>query len=131
LLACLSKRSKYWYCTQALDLGGKGAKLQASETEPQRAVCTVAQTDKEKWHFSLTGLQNYWINSQLRTGCKKLVSFSQRPKIIIFSANGNATTVYGKLHPKNVFSKKLKSCFEKKRNLGQDISLKLLESKSV
>jgi len=26
------------------------------------------------WYFSLTGLQNYWINSQLRTGCKKLVS---------------------------------------------------------
>ncbi len=26
------------------------------------------------WYFSLTGLQNYRINSQLRTGCKKLVS---------------------------------------------------------
>jgi len=41
----------------------------------------------------LTGLQNYRINSQLRTGCKKLVFFLQRPEIIIFSANGNATTV--------------------------------------
>jgi hypothetical protein len=59
----------------------------------------VAQTDKEKWlpfqksrmalewgsqgsylfchfwYFSLTGLQNYRINSQLRTDCKKLVFF--------------------------------------------------------
>jgi hypothetical protein len=38
-------------------------------------------------------LQNYRINSQLRTGCKKLVLFSQWPEIIIFSANGNATMV--------------------------------------
>jgi hypothetical protein len=36
--ACLIKRSRYCYCTQALDLGGKGAKLQAPETEPQRAA---------------------------------------------------------------------------------------------
>jgi len=49
LLACLIERSRYWYCTQALDLGGKGAKLQAPETEPQQATCTVAQTNKEKW----------------------------------------------------------------------------------
>jgi hypothetical protein len=48
LLACLIERSRYWYCTQALDLGGKGAKLQALETEPQRVTCTMAQTDKEK-----------------------------------------------------------------------------------
>jgi hypothetical protein len=49
LLAWLIERSRYWYCTQALDLGGKGAKLQAPETEPQWAVCTMAHTDKEKW----------------------------------------------------------------------------------
>jgi len=49
LPACLVERSRYWYCTQALDLGGKGVKLQTPETKPQRAACTVAQTDKEKW----------------------------------------------------------------------------------
>ncbi len=25
LPACLIERSRYWYCTQTLDLGGKGA----------------------------------------------------------------------------------------------------------
>jgi len=49
LPACLIERSRYWYYTQVLDLGGKGAKLQALETEPQRVACTMAQTDKEKW----------------------------------------------------------------------------------
>ncbi len=49
LPACLIERSRYWYCTQALDLGRESAKLQAPETEPQRAACTVAQTNKEKW----------------------------------------------------------------------------------
>jgi hypothetical protein len=49
LPACLIERSRYWYCTQALDLGGKGAKLQAPKTEPQRAACTMVQTNKEKW----------------------------------------------------------------------------------
>ncbi len=49
LPACLIERSRYWYYTQPLDLGGKGAKLQAPKTEPQQAACTVAQTDKEKW----------------------------------------------------------------------------------
>jgi hypothetical protein len=49
LPACLIERLRYWYCTQALDLGGKGAKLQALETEPQRVACTLAQTDKENW----------------------------------------------------------------------------------
>jgi len=39
---CLIEQSRYWYYTQALDLGGKGAKLQAPETEPQRAACIVA-----------------------------------------------------------------------------------------
>jgi hypothetical protein len=49
--------------------------------------------DQHHQYFSLIGLQNYRINSQLRTDCKKLVFFSQRLEIIIFSANGNATTV--------------------------------------
>jgi hypothetical protein len=49
LPACLIEWSRYWYCTHALDLGGKGAKLQAPETEPRQAAFTVAQTDKEKW----------------------------------------------------------------------------------
>ncbi len=35
LPACLIERSRYWYCTQALDLGRESAKLQAPETEPQ------------------------------------------------------------------------------------------------
>jgi len=49
LPACLIERSRYWYCTHAFDLSKKGAKLHAPETEPQRAACTLAQTDKEKW----------------------------------------------------------------------------------
>ncbi len=46
LPACLIEQSRYWYYTHALDLGGKGAKLQAPETEPQRAASTMDQTDK-------------------------------------------------------------------------------------
>jgi hypothetical protein len=44
--------------------------------------------DQHHQYFSLTGLQNYRINLQLRTGCKKLVFFRNGQKYLFLVRMG-------------------------------------------